>query len=218
MHLTKIGAMSSSWQQMATISALAPLDRLWHPAAVALGYSLCLCAVAHAEHDPEQEQCSTAGHHVGPSSPSLSADSSPGSVPQTSQADQVEHSRTKGASCSGQDKALGALWASAFEVMLSAKAVGRDVYLVPSLLGSARAPPPEQLRPLPALFRDHVVFALTAFDPPVRLPAPIGAPVALAWLVQGVWYCLLRQRQQLTGGRTGLRKCRAHRARWRKTR
>jgi hypothetical protein len=65
-----------------------------------------------------------------------------------------------------QDAALGSLWAGVVEVMLSEQALGEDIYLVP---GDSR---PERsssaggsVRPLPAVLRESVVFAMTAFDP-----------------------------------------------------
>ena len=65
---------------------------------------------------------------------------------------------------------MGKLWADAVEVMLCSAAVGTDILLVPAatpatpLLSSrsATALPP----PLPPQMHSHVIFALTAFDPP----------------------------------------------------
>jgi len=53
---------------------------------------------------------------------------------------------------------LGSIWSGAVEVMLCP---GGDVYLVPS----TSCPSPSG-GALPPLLREHVVFALTAFDPP----------------------------------------------------
>jgi hypothetical protein len=56
---------------------------------------------------------------------------------------------------------LGSIWTNAVEVMLCSRAAGSDVYLVPS--PSCPSPAGEAL---PPLLRQHVVYALTAFDPP----------------------------------------------------
>jgi hypothetical protein len=70
----------------------------------------------------------------------------------------------------GGEVQLGELWASAVEVMLCGDVLppparggqgGGDVILVPGA-----TPPPGGMLPLPPLMQTHVVFALTAFNPP----------------------------------------------------
>eukprot|EP01043_Picozoa_sp_COSAG02_P035866 COSAG02_NODE_2594_length_8461_cov_189.802320_6_plen_184_part_00 len=65
------------------------------------------------------------------------------------------------------DSKLGSLWAGVIEVMLAKDALGEDIFLVPAdsrpqVESRSRS---RSVAPLPAVLRESVVFAMTAFDP-----------------------------------------------------